>query len=63
MRSFVGPAFDFDLAVVLSREEIPRCQLGRSAGMQLGWNTWLFRDAPTGDVDDAVFACEGMPSH
>ena len=31
--------------------------------MQLGWNTWLFSEAPTDDVDDAVFACEGMPSH
>jgi type VI secretion system protein ImpH len=63
VRSFVGPAFDFDLAVVLSRDEIPRCQLSLSAGMRLGWNTWVFRDAPTGDVGDAVFPCEGMPSH
>ena len=36
VRSFVGPAFDFDLQLVLSREEIPRCQLRRSAGHAAG---------------------------
>ena len=63
VRSFVGPAFDFDLQIVLSREAVPRCQLITNGGMRLGWNTWLFSGAANRDVDDAVFACEGMPLH
>ncbi len=63
VRSFVGPSFDFDLQIVLSKEAVPRCQLTASGGVQLGWNTWLFSGAASRDVDDAVFACEGMPCH
>jgi type VI secretion system protein ImpH len=62
VRSFVGPAMDFDLQLVLDKNEVPRCQLKRGAGMQLGWNMWLFSGPATHHVDDAVFACEGMPS-
>jgi type VI secretion system protein ImpH len=63
VRSFVGPSFDFDLQIVLSREAVPRCQLASGGGVQLGWNTWLFSRVATRDVDDAIFACEGMPHH
>jgi type VI secretion system protein ImpH len=63
VRSFVGPSFDFDLQVVLSKEAVPRCQLTTSGGVQLGWNSWLFSDAASRDVDDAIFACEGMACH
>jgi type VI secretion system protein ImpH len=63
VRSFVGPALDFELALVLSRGEIPRCQLRRGGDMQLGWNTWLFSGAPMRNAGDAVFPCEGMPTH
>jgi type VI secretion system protein ImpH len=62
VRFFVGPAFDFDIQLVLAKDEVPRCQLKRSGEMRLGWNTWLFSASPTVDVDDAVFACEGIPS-
>ena len=31
VRSFVGAAFDFDLQVVLSSEEVPPCQLTEGA--------------------------------
>jgi type VI secretion system protein ImpH len=59
---YVGPALDFDIQLVLAKDEVPRCQLRRHGGMQLGWNTWLLSDCSTADVDDAVFMCEGMPS-
>jgi type VI secretion system protein ImpH len=62
VRFFVGPALDFDLQLVLAKREVPRCELKRNAGMQLGRNTWLFSAPPTGDVADAVFVCEAMPS-
>ena len=63
VRFFVGPALDFDLQLVLRKDETPRCRLTRSGGSRLGWNTWLLRGAASHDVDDAVFACEGNPTH
>ena len=57
VRFYVGATLDFDIQIVLAKDEVPRCQLTRDAGMQLGWNTWL-GTPPAADVDDAVFACE-----
>jgi type VI secretion system protein ImpH len=63
VRFFAGPSFDFDLQLVLSGEAVPRCRLGGSGDQRLGWNTWLFSGPAGHDVEDAVFRCEGMPSH
>jgi type VI secretion system protein ImpH len=63
VRFFAGPSFDFDLQLVLSREAVPRCRLGGHGDQRLGWNTWLFSGPAGHDVEDAVFRCEGMPSH
>ena len=60
VRSFAGPAFDFDLQLVISKDEVPPCQLNR---VRLGWNAWMFSKRPTRNLEDAVFACEGLPSH
>jgi type VI secretion system protein ImpH len=62
VRSFVGPVCDFDLQIVLSRKEVPPCELTAAGTVQLGWNTWLFSEGATRDVDDAVFACDAAPS-
>jgi type VI secretion system protein ImpH len=61
VRSFVGPAYDFDLQLVLPGMEVPSCRLGAAAGIRLGWNAWMFGTPVSRDVDDAVFACEGIP--
>jgi type VI secretion system protein ImpH len=61
VRSFVGPEFDFDLQLVLCRQEVPRCELGGNGGVRLGRNSWLAANRFVDDVDDAVFACEGRP--
>jgi type VI secretion system protein ImpH len=63
VRFYVGPALYFDVQLALDRADVPRCQIKRNGDMQLGWNTWLFSRSVPRDVDDAVFACEGMPSH
>jgi type VI secretion system protein ImpH len=63
VRFYVGAALYFDVQLVLDRDEVPRCQIKRNGDMQLGWNTWLFSGPAPRDVDDAVFACEGMPNH
>jgi type VI secretion system protein ImpH len=62
VRFYVGAALYFDVQLALARDEVPRCQIKRNGTMQLGWNTWLFSKPAPRDVDDAVFACEGMPS-
>jgi type VI secretion system protein ImpH len=56
VRNYVGYEFDWQLQLVLAREEVPGIQLGREG--QLGWTTWLgTRPAPT-DADDLVLAPE-----
>jgi type VI secretion system protein ImpH len=62
VRFYVGAALYFDVQLALDRADVPRCQIKRNGDMQLGWNTWLFSRSVPHDVDDAVFACEGMPS-
>ena len=43
VRFLVGLEFDFDVQLVLKKEEIPACHLGsrRPAPPMLGWTTWL----------------------
>lgn len=54
-RLFTGSAFDFDVQVILKKEDIPFCQLGDSdAPARLGWNSWA-RVAPAAqDSMDAI---------
>lgn len=62
VRSYVGPDLDFDVQLVLRRDEVPACQLGggSKAGSSLGWDCWLQGRRPIGrDVDDAVFQVDG----
>ena len=56
VRNFVGFEFDWEVQLVLARDEVPGIQLGREG--RLGWTTWLgARGAPT-DADDLVLAPE-----
>jgi type VI secretion system protein ImpH len=55
-RFYGGEAFEFELQLVLSREQVPGCVLGTDDGeaLPLGWNTWI-RTAPFGrDPDDTL---------
>lgn len=59
-RLYVGSALDFDIQVILKKEDVPFCQLGQgdatgtSDQPRLGWNSWA-RVAPAAkDSDDAV---------
>ncbi|MBE5314562.1 MAG: type VI secretion system baseplate subunit TssG [Xanthomonadales bacterium] len=50
VRGYLGIEFDWDLQLVLRRDEVPGAQLGGSA--RLGWTSWLGdspRDADRGD--------------
>ncbi|RWX81499.1 type VI secretion system baseplate subunit TssG [Neorhizobium lilium] len=54
-RLYIGSALDFDIQVILKKEEIPFCQLGEACHPpRLGWNSWA-RVAPAAqDSGDAV---------
>lgn len=52
VRSYLGDEFDWDVQLVLKREEVPGLKLGQSG--QLGWTTWLHAAAPTRDAGDLV---------
>ncbi|MEO1619136.1 MAG: type VI secretion system baseplate subunit TssG [Planctomycetota bacterium] len=76
IRSYVGMEYDFDLQVILRREEIPFCKLSDTTSDEppaerddqpdvrpyLGWNTWLCSKMPTEDSEDAVFHHDGSPT-
>jgi len=51
VRHWVGLEFEWDLKLVLAREEIPRSLLG-SPGTTLGHTTWLGSSRRTSDPDD-----------
>ena len=50
VRNYVGFEFDWELQLVLARDEVPGIRLGREG--QLGWTTWLGTRRASTDADD-----------
>lgn len=48
---------NFDVQLVLRKEEIPKCCLGDKGSARLGWSTWLTHQSPLHDADDVVLTC------
>ncbi|MBI3861445.1 MAG: type VI secretion system baseplate subunit TssG [Planctomycetia bacterium] len=62
VRRYAGRELDFDVQVILRKEEVPPSQLGGDgAPTCLGWNSWLVTTPPPRDAEDAVFVDEGLP--
>jgi len=57
VRIYVGRELDFDVQLVLRREDVPVCRLNADGGLgpRLGWNTWVLSAAMAHDAEDAVF--------
>jgi type VI secretion system protein ImpH len=57
IRFYIGADKDFDVQLVLRKEDIVPCQLvaRNSYEPRLGWNTWMASDARPHDAEDAVF--------
>ncbi len=55
-RFFCHDQFDFDIQLVLAREEVPGCVLGSDAEepTPLGWRTWLRTKPFAHDADDTI---------
>jgi type VI secretion system protein ImpH len=56
VRFLVGVEFDFDVQLVLKKEEIPACRLGSGAAAppMLGWTTWLKSAPSPADSSDLI---------
>jgi type VI secretion system protein ImpH len=53
-RFFTGDQLDFEVQLILARDEVPACVLGADAPSPLGWCTWM-RARPMGrDPDDTI---------
>jgi type VI secretion system protein ImpH len=56
-RFFANDQFDFEIQLVLARDEAPPCRLDvESDPLPLGWCTWLRTTPLERDPDDALFA-------
>lgn len=56
LRFFAGGELDFEVQLILDRQQVPRCELGAEDGVppQLGWVTWL-KSSPFGrDPADTI---------
>jgi type VI secretion system protein ImpH len=55
---FGGDGFDFELQLVLARDEVPRTELGSEPGegLPLAWGTWLRTGPLDRDPDDTILA-------
>ncbi len=55
-RLYLGPDFDFDVQLVLRKEDVPECEVAPSgSGSRLGWDSWLSSEPRSQDAADPVF--------
>lgn len=59
VRNYVSFEFDWELQLVLARDEVPGVRLGREG--RLGWTTWLGARRAATDADDLTLAPERRP--
>jgi type VI secretion system protein ImpH len=56
-RFYVGPGQEFDLRLVLKRDQVPATQLGDTAtGSRLGQTTWVLSGSALRDRDDPILS-------
>jgi type VI secretion system protein ImpH len=56
VRNYAGFEFDWEVQLVLARDEVPGIRLGREG--HLGWTTWLGTRRAVSDADDLILAPE-----
>ena len=57
VRNYVGGALDWDVRLILKKEEVPPLRLGGGAGaggVRLGWSTWPMAAAPARNPDQLL---------
>jgi type VI secretion system protein ImpH len=56
VRNFVGFELDWDLQLILDRDQVPGTRLG--SGTRLGWSSWLGEPRRVRDADDVVLTAK-----
>ncbi len=56
VRNYVGFEFDWEVQLVLARDEVPGIRLGREG--HLGWTTWLGARRSPADASDLILVPE-----
>ncbi len=56
VRYLAGLEFDYDVQLVLRKEEVPPCSLDSKSALppMLGWTTWVTSETPRKDADEVV---------
>ena len=54
-RFFGNDQIDFEIRLVLARDEVPPCSLGEGDGLPLGWCTWIRTVPFSRDADETTF--------
>jgi type VI secretion system protein ImpH len=57
VRNYAGTALDWDVRLILKKEETPALRLGRDSsgrGLRLGWSTWPASTAPSRNPDQLL---------
>jgi type VI secretion system protein ImpH len=55
-RLLVGMEFDFDVQLILRKEEVPPCQLGGASLPRLGWTSWVKTEDLKEDPSEVVLS-------
>ncbi len=58
VRNYLGFELEWDVQLVLRKDEVPPCRLGES--VQLGWTSWLSTRTPAEDPDDLILNPERL---
>ncbi|HTT21507.1 MAG TPA: type VI secretion system baseplate subunit TssG, partial [Candidatus Sulfotelmatobacter sp.] len=55
-RFFSGGEIDYEVQLILDREEVPRCELGKlgDEAPRLGWLTWMKSSAMDRDPQETI---------
>ena len=64
VRFFAGEQFDFEIQLVLARDEVPLCILGADGDgvPPLGWCTWLRSSPLSRDPDETILTLSAPPA-
>lgn len=54
VRNYIGGELDWDVQLLLKKDEVPSFQLGKTG--ELGWTTWLKSDKMTDDVNHLILS-------
>jgi type VI secretion system protein ImpH len=54
VRFFSGDQFDFEVQLILARDEVPACTLGADTSVPLAWCTWMRTRDFSRDPDDTI---------